>query len=96
MIVLTNKILSPMENKAALHIKLKVEHMGIICCYATLNMSDNNPTLLVKLSRKYKIIAQFMVDNKLKLYVEKTHLLVMRPCKTTYQVRTGIIPPNIL
>ena len=54
-----------MENKAALHIKLKVEHMGIYYCYATLNMSDNNPTLLVKLSRKYKIIAQFMVDNKL-------------------------------
>ena len=66
MIVLTKKILSPMENKAALHIKLKVEHMGIICCYATLNMSDNNPTTLsVKQSSKYKIIAQFMVDNKL-------------------------------
>ena len=75
---------------------------GDICCYAddtTLSMSDTNPsTLSANLSSKYKMIAQFMVDNKLKLNDEKTHLLVMSPSQTTDQVRiitsTGIISPT--
>ena len=75
---------------------------GDICCYAddtTLSMSDTNPsTLSANLSSKYKMIAQFMADNKLKLNDEKTHLLVMSPSQTTDQVRivtsTGIISPT--
>ena len=77
---------------------------GDVCCYAddtTLSMSDTDPTRLsAKLSRKYKEVAKFMVDNKLKLNDEKTHLLVMGPnnCQTTEQVRittpTDIIRPT--
>ena len=52
-----------------------------ICCYAddtTVSISSDNPaTLSAKLTEKYKLIAQFMVDNRLKLNDDKTHLLVM-------------------
>ena len=45
---------------------------------STLSISSRNPdTLSEKLTSQYKIIAQFMVDNRLKLNDEKTHLLVM-------------------
>ena len=57
------------------------EDEGTICCYAddsTLSISSRDPdTLSEKLTSQYKIIAQFMVDNRLKLNDEKTHLLVM-------------------
>ena len=57
------------------------EENGAICCYAddtTLSMSHSDPaTLSAMLSEKYKLIAQFMVDNRLKLNDDKTHLLVM-------------------
>ena len=52
-----------------------------ICCYAddtTVSISSDNPaTLSAKLSDNYKLVAQFMVDNRLKLNDDKTHLLVM-------------------
>ena len=54
---------------------------GNICCYAddtTFTTSDNNPAALsLKLTEKYGVIADFMVNNRLKLNDEKTHLLVM-------------------
>ena len=56
-------------------------------------MSDSNPaTLSASLSNKYRIIAQFMVDNRLKLNDDKTHLLVMGPSQDTGHVR--IITPT--
>ena len=54
---------------------------GSIICYAddtTLTCTDFHPAALSqKLSEKYKIIADYMRNNKLKLNDEKTHLLVM-------------------
>ena len=75
---------------------------GDISCYAddtTLSMSDqDSATLSAKLSMKYKVISQFMVDNKLKLNDEKTHLLVMGASPSAGQVQittpTGIIQPS--
>jgi hypothetical protein len=54
---------------------------GSICCYAddstlTITGSDH-ATLSNKLSTKYNIISEFMINNRLKLNDEKTHLLVM-------------------
>ena len=51
---------------------------GDICCHAddtTLSISDkDSASLSAKLSRKYMEISQFMVNNKLKLNDDKTHL----------------------
>ena len=59
---------------------------GSICCYAddsTFTISDPDPgTLTTKLSEKYKNIAEFMVNNRLKLNDDKTHLLVMNTGKS--------------
>ena len=64
---------------------------GDISCYAddtTLSMSaQDSATLSAKLSTKFKVISQFMVDNKLKLNDDKTHLLVMGPGPYTGQVQ---------
>ena len=63
------------------------EQHGSIICYAddtTFTCTDANPvTLSNMLTAKYKIIAQFMANNRLKLNDDKTHLLVM----TTAQAR---------
>ena len=60
---------------------------GSLSCYAddtTYSCSDSDPTLLSeKLDEKFRIIADFMVSNKLKLNDDKTHLMVM----TTSQKR---------
>ena len=45
--------------------------------------TDIHPARLTsKLTEKYQIIAQFMVNNQLKLNDDKTHLLVMAPSQT--------------
>ena len=63
---------------------------GTICCYAddtTFTSNDPDPAVLsTKLTNKYNIIAQFMVNNRLKLNDDKTHLLVM----TTGQARSAV------
>ena len=60
---------------------------GGICCYAddsTYTVIGKDPKELSdKLSKKYKVMADFLTDNKLKVNDEKTHLLVM----TTRQKR---------
>ena len=65
------------------------EENGAICCYAddtTFSMSHSDPaTMSAMLSEKYKLIARYMVDNRLKLNDDKTHLLVMA---TTAQTQT--------
>ena len=52
-----------------------------ICCYAddtTFTTADSDHAVLTrKLSKKYNIIAEFMVHNRLKLNDDKTHLLVI-------------------
>ena len=54
---------------------------GAVCCYAddtTVSLySEDSTTLSAKLTNTYQLIAQFMVDNRLKLNDDKTHLLVM-------------------
>ena len=54
---------------------------GSICCYAddtSWTCTDSRPAALSnKLTERYKIVAEFMRNNKLKLNDDKTHLLVM-------------------
>ena len=67
------------------------EKNGSICCYAddtTFTSTDpDHATLSLKLTEKYKMIAQYMVNNRLKLNDEKTHLLVM----TTSQAKGRVL-----
>ena len=60
---------------------------GSICCYAddtTYSTSSKDPQQLTeRLSSKYLVVAEFMLNNRLKLNDEKTHLMVM----TTSQYR---------
>ena len=57
------------------------------CCYAddsTYTASGHSPgELSEKLTQKYKVLADYLTDNKLKVNDDKTHLLVM----TTRQKR---------
>ena len=66
---------------------------GSVCCYAddtTFTSTDSDPTVLSnKLTDKYKLIAQFMVDNRLKLNDDKTHLLVMATGQARRRVQAG-------
>ena len=54
---------------------------GSICCYADdttfTTTGQQSAELSFKLTEKYKVIAEFMLNNRLKLNDEKTHLLVM-------------------
>ena len=69
----------PEEAWPAYH--LADRNSGSICCYAddtTFTTTDSDHAALsTKLSAKYNIIAEFMVNNRLKLNDEKTHLLVI-------------------
>ena len=60
---------------------------GSICCYAddtTYSCSSKDPEELSrKLSTRYRMVADYMVNNRLKLNDDKTHLMVM----TTSQFR---------
>ena len=60
---------------------LKDKNNGSICCYAddtTFTAIDSDHTALTsKLSAKYKTISEFMINNRLKLNDEKSHLLVI-------------------
>ena len=60
---------------------------GGVCCYAddsTYTVKGKDPEeLSEKLSRKYKVMFDYLTDNKLKVNDDKTHLLVM----TTRQKR---------
>ena len=54
---------------------------GTVCCYAddsTLSIFCENPQDLGRaVSDKYKLVSEFMSDNKLKLNGDKTHLMMM-------------------
>ena len=69
----------PEEAWPAYH--LADRNSGSICCYAddtTFTTTDSDHAALsTKLSAKYNIIAEFMVNNRLKLNDDKTHLLVI-------------------
>ena len=61
-----------------------------ICCYAddsTLTATESDHAALsTKLSAKYEIISEFMINNRLKLNDDKTHLLVIST--TQARIRT--------
>ena len=60
---------------------LKEDNNGSICCYAddtTFTVTDSDHAVLTtKLSEKYKSISDFMLDNRLKLNDDKSHLIVI-------------------
>ena len=66
---------------------IQCQECGGVCCYAddsTYTVRGRDPAdLSEKLSRKYKVVADYLTDNKLKVNDDKTHLLVM----TTRQKR---------
>ena len=57
------------------------QECGGVCCYAddsTYTVVGNDPVELSdKLSQKYAVLADFLTSNKLKVNVDKTHLLLM-------------------
>ena len=69
---------------------IQCQGCGGICCYAddsTYTVRGADPkTLTEKLTKKYKVVADFLTDNKLKVNDDKTHLLVL----TTRQKRRHI------
>ena len=59
---------------------------GSVTCYAddtTYSCSSSDPDILsAKLTAKYKVMSQFLVNNRLKLNDDKTHLMVLTTSKT--------------
>ena len=80
-------LLSLIDDPTAAIFSIQCLGCGGVCCYAddsTFFVRDKDPDRLSeKLSRKYKVMADFLTDNKLKVNDEKTHLIVM----TTRQKR---------
>ena len=82
--------------------KVTSEENGAICCYAddtTLSISDPDPNILsAKLTAKYQVISKFMLNNRLRLNDDKTHLLVMGNCQNRAQIsiitQTEVISPS--
>ena len=72
---------------------IQCHECGGLCCYAddsTYTVRSKDPDeLSEKLTRKYRVMADFLTDNKLKVNDDKTHLLVM----TTRQKRR-LVPTN--
>ena len=66
---------------------INCQECGGICCYAddsTYTVRGKDPVdLSEKLGKKYKVVADYLTDNKLKVNDDKTHLLVL----TTRQKR---------
>ena len=71
---------------------------GSICCYAddtTYSCSSKDPQVLSdKLSSRYRTVADFMLNNRLKLNDDKTHLMVM--CTSQFRRRNPILPVEII
>ena len=69
---------------------------GTVACYAddtTYSCSDSEPERLSeKLSNKYRVLSEFLVNNQLKLNDDKTHLMVM----TTSQKRVKMSNNDIV
>ena len=69
------------DDQAASIFTIQCEECGGLCCYAddsTYTVMGQDPVALSeKLTRKYKVMADFLTDNKLKVNDEKTHLLVL-------------------
>ena len=69
---------------------------GSMTCYAddtTYSCSSEDPTILSdKLTEKYKVMSDFLVNNRLKLNDDKTHLMVM----TTSKARRRSDPSNLV
>ena len=65
---------------------MKCATCGNVCCYAddtTYSCSDTDPQALSeKLTAKYKLLSEFLVNNRLKLNDDKTHLLVLTTSQT--------------
>ena len=68
---------------------------GGVCCYAddsTYTVRGNSPEQMsAVLSKKYKVMADLLTDNKLKVNDDKTHLLVMTTRQKRRFVNTNTI-----
>ena len=62
---------------------MQCSQCGGMCCYAkdsTFSFSSCNPdTISTTISEKYRVVADFMSNNKLKLNGDKTHLMLLAP-----------------
>ena len=88
---------------------IQCQECGGVCCYAddsTYTATGSDPAALSeKLTHKYKVLADFLTANKLKVNDEKTHLLVMSTrqkrrhrdtSNITINTPTAIITPSKL
>ena len=74
---------------------IQCQECGGVCCYAddstyTVRGRDTGK-LSEKLSKKYKVMADFLTDNKLKVNDDKTHLLVMTSRQKRRHVDTNSV-----
>ena len=73
------------ENNTKNEDQSNCKECGGICCYAddsTYTKSDKNPNVLKKeIDKKYKLMSNYMNNNKLVINSDKTHLLVMTSSK---------------
>ena len=97
---------SPMNQGPVFHLQEKYD--GSICCYAddtTFTVTDSDhASLTTKLSGKYKSISDFMINNRLKLNDEKSHLLVISTSQARIRTQscnlvemrtpTGVLKPS--
>ena len=83
------------DDQSASIFTLQCHECGGVCCYAddsTFTVREKDPgKLSEKLSQKYKVMADFLTDNKLKVNDDKSHLLVM----TTRQKRRTVDTNNV-
>ena len=74
---------------------INCQECGGLCCYAddsTYTVRGKDPVdLSEKLSKKYKVVADYLTDNKLKVNDDKTHLLVL----TTRQKRRYVVTNSV-
>ena len=84
-ILFTNELPQVVLNSSThVHSSIMTTHCsdcGGLCCFAddsTYSVTSKDPGILEeKLNDKYKVLAEFMSNNKLKLNNDKTHLLLM-------------------
>ena len=83
-IIFTNELPELVHDHAASNNKLYNMHClqcGGLCCYAddsSFSFASTNPdTISTKITEKYRVISEYMNNNKLKLNGDKTHLMLL-------------------
>ena len=83
-IIFTNELSELVHDHAASNNKVfnvKCSDCGTLCCYAddsTCSFSSSSTDIIsTKITEQYRVISDFMSNNKLKLNGDKTHLMLL-------------------